>query len=368
MKIAYFVLDISFLGGIERYTRELAAYVANMGHEVHIYSSTECNIPSVTSHKIKVYSFLPRWLKILQFQITLNNKFKDSYDIIHNQDTYTKYDTVVTAHSCHAQWVRQCKKESIKQWHIKTLYPLHWVLLYNEKRRFTKSKRITAVSQKVKDKVCNIYNVSPDKIDVIYPGISLKNTQLKSKEYLREELNIPANAFILLFVANEFKRKGLSVILKALEFANNKDIFLLIAGSGKIKNYLNLTSFDIKKVKFLGKVKDVSKLYAASDLLVLPTKHEAFGMVAAEAMNESLAVLVSKLAGVAEIIKDENCLLYTPGDYKELLRKINFFASNKNLAYECGQKLKTEVKKYSWEYVANKTILSYHKIANNAKQ
>jgi len=74
MKIAYFVLDISFLGGIERYTRELAAYVANMGHEVHIYSSTECNIPSVTSHKIKVYSFLPRWLKILQFQITLNNK------------------------------------------------------------------------------------------------------------------------------------------------------------------------------------------------------------------------------------------------------------------------------------------------------
>ena len=124
---------------------------------------------------------------------------------------------------------------------------------------------------------------------------------------VRTELSLPKNKKILLFVG-AFERKGLFFLLRALKtpFQIHQDWDLVVVGQGPVERAKNeCRNLDIEsRVHFLGSRADVARYYAASDLFVLPSLYDPFGLVAIEALASGCPVIVSRDSGSFDLIKE----------------------------------------------------------------
>jgi glycosyltransferase involved in cell wall biosynthesis len=138
--------------------------------------------------------------------------------------------------------------------------------------------------------------------------------KLKKRRFdLRNKFNIPLTDTIFLYVGQLIARKGIKELMKAFEKVHNqhKDITLVIAGDGALKN--EILSFIREKhgvkIRYLGyrEYNQLPEVYAVSDVLVLPSKEEVWGLVVNEALSCGIPVLVSQFAGSSvDLIDKEN--------------------------------------------------------------
>jgi len=137
---------------------------------------------------------------------------------------------------------------------------------------------------------------------------------IKKRNIVRNKLDIPDDKFILLSIGRIHKKKGIHFILKALKKLNNKRFLLLIVGQKE----------DIGYIKYLNRLIDDNNLqdkviwhepvardkvwdyYFSSNLFVLPSYDENFGMVVVEAMACGLPVLISKNVGIWREVQLDN--------------------------------------------------------------
>jgi len=120
---------------------------------------------------------------------------------------------------------------------------------------------------------------------------------------LRDKYQIEENQRILLFLSRIDSKKGLDILLKSLKLINEekKSVVLLIAGSGE-KNYTKfiknlIDKLNLKKyVRFIGHVSGKKKLelFKISDLFILPSLNENFGIAIVESLQNKLPVLITK--------------------------------------------------------------------------
>jgi UDP-glucose:(heptosyl)LPS alpha-1,3-glucosyltransferase len=115
---------------------------------------------------------------------------------------------------------------------------------------------------------------------------------------------------VALFVGMNFEVKGLGVIIEAVAKAKvqrpGADLRLLVVGKGDSAEYRSLaTSLRIgDAVIFAGPQEGVEEFYLASDLFVMLSKFDTFGMVVLEAMAASLPVILSSNVGAKDIVEE----------------------------------------------------------------
>ena len=131
---------------------------------------------------------------------------------------------------------------------------------------------------------------------------------MRSREECRRQLDWADNQIYLLFIANDFERKGLSVLLKALKKLN-PSIALAVVGQSKQSKKFEAQVKQLglaERVEFYGQQEDLSTFYRAADLLVHPTLEDSFGMVVLEAMAQELPVVLSAFpyCGLASQLTD----------------------------------------------------------------
>jgi glycosyltransferase involved in cell wall biosynthesis len=137
---------------------------------------------------------------------------------------------------------------------------------------------------------------------VINNGIDIDVFVPSNKLSLRQELNLPIDQFLVLFVA-EFSTnnpfKGGEIVREIIGNNINKEICFLTIGSENKK-------MDRKHIEipYISKDEELAKLYAACDVLFYPTNADNFPLVVLEAMGCGLPVIASAIAGIPEIIKD----------------------------------------------------------------
>jgi len=137
-----------------------------------------------------------------------------------------------------------------------------------------------------------------------YDETAWKNARAWRKSQLKDDSNI-----VLLFVAADFKTKGLDRIIDALETLDNKEqarFSLWIVGTGKRKTYQDkLERLSFVDYHFFGGQSELRQFYLAADYLVHPARKEAAGMVLAEAMAAKQPLCVTDCCGYAFLAKDD---------------------------------------------------------------
>ena len=173
---------------------------------------------------------------------------------------------------------------------------------------------VTIVSQKAKEKMVEARAISAGKTIVIYNGIDINRFKFqdrKKREKTRKELNLKGSDKVLISVGRLFKAKGYPYLIEAIKILKKKypEIVLLILGEGEKRIELekqiresNLT----KNIFLLGRKDNVLLYLNASDIFVLASLWEGFGLVVTEAMACSLPVVATNVGGIPEIVEDKH--------------------------------------------------------------
>lgn len=227
--------------------------------------------------------------------------------------------------------------------------------------------KIIAVSQLTKNTICNQYDIPEDKVEVVHNSIDPS---------IYDDLD-PNNAYTYL---TKMKQQGYRVVsnigrltvqkglynfmLAAKEVVDRapKTLFLIV-GSGE--QYLELLqmSADLgiaKNVIFTDfqRGKNLRDAFAISDLFVMPSVSEPFGLTPLEAIGYGTPALITKQSGVAEVIT--NCLKVDFWDVHEMANQIHSVVTNDSLRDELHNNSYQEFNKLTWGKAANKLLDTYH--------
>jgi len=306
-----------------------------------------------------------RYIAMMIYPIISNKYLKNNdFDILHSSGTYYLGPDVLTLHEVHKGMIK-----SRDYWRIKRYLPWESSILYYERRNLNDPdiKKIKCLSIGEKNEIIKYYNVNEEKIAVIPNGVDLNEFRPDShkRAEIREELGFDNNEMILMFSANEYKRKGLDYIIKSLpDIPNN--IKLLVVGKDnplpykKLASSLGVTS----RVVFSGFVPDIKSYYLASDVFIFPTSYEAFSLATLEAISCGLPILATKVNGTEELIQDWYNGFFIKREKKDIADKINIINQDENLMRSMSLNARKTAKNYSWKNAAEKTLKLYKDILN----
>ena len=189
----------------------------------------------------------------------------------------------------------------------------------------------------------------------ITPGIDTAMFQGLRKERLREKLNFDSNVTNILYVGRFVPQKGIKFALDAFSRAKTPLKFRLI-GAHKNSPSEHLVH-KYPQFEYLGPrpLVDVAQYMSASDILVVPSLYEPFGLVLLEGMAAGCALLVTSVGGPDEMVVDGvNGLKVPPADSDAILHAFERLASNKAMMKKMGQRNRVIGMQNSWEVTAGK--------------
>jgi glycosyltransferase involved in cell wall biosynthesis len=376
LKIAVLVRRFVTTGGMERYCVEVTRRLA-LKHEVHVFAQ-ECTWDGdeeITFHKIPIFLRKPNFLNLLIFSYLTARSIDDSFDIIHSHERVTHFDALTVHCPCFRTYITEEKnglKRMIK-WLAVGISPRKMAYLWLEDRqfRYKRNRILLAVSDRIRKNVQANYALPDDYFGLAFPGVdeSLANEEhnTEERETEREKLGIGKDDLVILFVGTEFKRKGLDALLRGFSRIAGPGVKLVIVGGGERKGrYRRLVNkLGLKEnVMLLGLIEDMKKIYAVSDIFVLPTLSEPAGMAPIEAMAAGIPTIISSpiYAGSAEHIKNGEALILEspdqPGEVADALSRLQ----DKNLRADIGTKGRELIKGLTWNKTTQDTLAAYHRI------
>ena len=197
---------------------------------------------------------------------------------------------------------------------------------------------IVALSRMCAEDIQQNHAVPPERIRIIYNGVDVARFDetfcRQLRQPAREALGIHDEETVLLFVGNDFRRKGLDTAIRALARVRSEGFraVLAVAGSGPARQYLRLASQTgaADSVKMLGPVGDILRCYAAADVLVLPTWYDPCSLAVLEAAACGLPSVTTRHNGAGELLRHgvSGMILADPGDDVQLAAHLRLLMSN----------------------------------------
>lgn len=366
LKVAVLVKQLVAFGGAERYAAEVAARLAARGHAIDLYTRQADDRLARGLNRIPVPD---RW----RFSSVLNLYafYRDSsrllaagtYDVVHSHERGHRAD-ITTVHTFSYRKGAE-GRGPLRRFLSHGLSPRGRLHLWLEKRQM-QSVILAAVSACVGVDIRRYYG-RQDQV-VIGPGVDGNwfhpDWATANRQALRSKEGLGENDLAVLFVGSEFKRKGLDDLIPAL----GPGMRLTVAGQGERWPHYRALARGCQPpgaVVFKGMVADVRPLYAAADVLVLPSLREAFGMSALEAMACGLAVVVRSGTGVADIVEDgDNGICFEdPRDLPAILEQLR----DPRLRERLGRQARRTAEHQSWDGVADRYEALYLQVVENKK-
>jgi UDP-glucose:(heptosyl)LPS alpha-1,3-glucosyltransferase len=255
-----------------------------------------------------------------------------TFDLVQSHERVEGCELYRAGDGVHAEWLLQRgrKKGAINRM-LTALSPYHNYVVAEEKRMF-ESDALRAVicnSQMIKDEILSYFKISEAKLHVIYSGVDKEkfNPVIRNihRHAVRQELHIPEETVLYLYVGSGFERKGVPFLLDAM-VRMPENASLLVVGKDKtierMKQQAQRSGLG-RRVLFTGGIKDVLPFYGAADVFVLPTLYDPFPNVVLEAMSVGLPVITSLKCGAVDLIKHgENGLLADALDQELLVENM----------------------------------------------
>ena len=180
----------------------------------------------------------------------------------------------------------------------------------------------------------------------------------EKKQTIKNELGITAEN-VILTVGQFIHRKGYDVLLKACQYLSNVEIYI-IGGKPTTKYMKIIEELDLTNIHFVEFIlkEELKKYFLLSDLFVLPTREDCWGLVINEAMANGLPVITTDkcAAGLELITNSENGFIIPVDDEKILAEKINLIMENHDLRLKMAYSSINKIKEYTIEAMASRHI------------
>ena len=170
-----------------------------------------------------------------------------------------------------------------------------------------RSDGITAVSDYLKRETVDHFAVGPDRIRVVPNFVDLERYRRDAFPCHRSKLAEPGEKIVTHISNFRSVKRVVDVVHIFARIAGRMPARLLFVGDGPERVRVQQLAEELgigERVLFLGKQSSVAELLSCSDLFLLPSEHEAFGLVALEAMACGVPVIATRVGGIPEVITD----------------------------------------------------------------
>ncbi len=331
-------------GGAERYVSDLAHLLCHEGHQVHIHtlSSTVSPRDNLFVHFVQV-PLRPKWLRTLAFALGVKRQVRaGSYDVIHS------FGRTLGMHVFQPLGGSQMASllgnlRSISRPLAKGLRALGYVFSLRrfsyflvERAQMRDARLVIAISPMVRNDLIRHNRMKPEEVRIVRNGVDLEKFHPRNvplhRQAVRRELGLKEDDILILFVAHNFRLKGLLPLMRALSRLRSPgaSYHLAVLGEGKISRYAALARrLGVGEgVIFLGSREDTPRYYAAADIFVHPSFYDPSALVVLEAMASGLPAITTTFCGTSEIITQgkEGFVVETPRDIFVLVEMIRRLA------------------------------------------
>ncbi|MBW8016660.1 MAG: glycosyltransferase family 4 protein [Planctomycetes bacterium] len=345
-------VDVS-LGGAERSVSELSAQLSADGIDVTILAAKG----SGDSDNIKVLceNYPGKRTPLKVFGEALKKHLcENDYDIIHSTLPFDFADIyqprggsyleamIRNADTYSNPFVRNFKKAT----HFTNFK--RYAMVRAEKHLCSAKNNtiIAALSQYVADQFKRHYDIAGERIKVIANAVNTEiiSNPIESDKLRNNWLNDlnaanPSKAVIFLFGANNFRLKGLPSLLKAVRILKSggigHNVFVVVAGNGKIARYKTLAESDgiSKNVLFAGAVSNMPQALAASDVVVLPSFYDPCSRFILEGLIAGKPAITTRFNGACEAYENNRHgkIIADGSDAESLAEAMKYFAIKENI-------------------------------------
>ena len=298
-------------GGAEKTAANFAEGMIAKGHQVYVMSE-QFNAEKSDSLKWvevpkKRSVFGGTWAFHCQVQKLLKSRWRHKADIVYALCRTFPVDVMRVTEQLHHVWLPMHYSK------FQRFNPRHSSILCLEKLLFNthNCKEYITNSELVKNQLIANFKLPEDKISVVNNGVNSSIFYPGDLDEINKQKavkNINPDNFVFIFVANNFKIKGLDSVIKALAKLSpeiQSQLSLLVVGGDDPAPYKKLAS-QLKfkgQLKFTGKQKEMRDCYICADLMIYPSLYEPFGNVCLEAAACGVPSVTTPLNGSSQLIE-----------------------------------------------------------------
>lgn len=347
MRIAFVHKRYALDGGTERFLEGLARRLAERGHRVTVYCATFdprfTATRSVTLRRLRATAPWSLLRRVLLF-VGAARIPRLEHDVVIHLGRTGPGDAWRAGGGCHK-----------KLWALlRDRLPAGWArfrfgldleqrfLLWHEQHVLKSGVPVIVPSARAREDFVEAYGPLAEKVTVLPNGVDIERFHPKLRNLWfsekRDELGIGPEEIVLITVASDFWRKGVDTVIRALSIVSQRGPWfrLLVLGEDPQRTkYFDLADeLGLRdRVTFLGRQSEPERLYAAADLLVAPTRFDAFANVTLEALAAGLPVVTSVQNGAVDILPETDAVAVVedPNDPEVLAQAIEHMLDPESL-------------------------------------
>jgi 1,4-alpha-glucan branching enzyme len=375
------------VGGLARHVFDLTKELSKTGHEVYVLTTFIEGQPAYEQlngvHVFRVKGLRSNADNFFQWVFSLNLALAEQgmklsrvldFDVIHAHDWLVGPASLQLRKELNIPLIATIHAtEHGRNDGIHT--PLQKEIHLKESELVNGADGIIVCSEYMKHEVIRVFETEPRKIFVVPNGVDPEMLMIEKEENKVLKNLIKESDRLILSMGRIVREKGFETLIesapKILQY--HPSVKFIIAGQGPMLEQYKKMVYTKKlesAVYFIGFVGDADRneLLKKSEIFVIPSLYEPFGIVTLEAMVCAKPVVASFTGGLKEILEhNKTGLLMNPGDSHSLAEHVNFLLQHPDIAERIGKEAqKTVLTKYRWENIAKETVFIFRKHLENS--
>ncbi|WP_303967196.1 N-acetyl-alpha-D-glucosaminyl L-malate synthase BshA [Sporosarcina ureae] len=372
-KLKVGVICYPSLGGSGVVATELGLKMASKGHEMHYITSSKpfrfLDVhPNIQFHEVTIEGYAV--FKYPPYDIALANRIAQ---VIESEQLDLLHVHYAVPHAISAILAKDMAESSIGI--ITTLHGTDVTILGHDPALrntlsygINKSDRVTAVSRSLRNETIELLQPKTE-IRTIYNFIDEEKYYPREVAHLREELGITEDEKVLIHISNFRKVKRIPDIIESFRLIDKQHkAKLLLVGEGPEKFDLEeyVESIGLQNdILFLGKRDDLPELLSISDVMLLLSEKEAFGLVLLEAFACGVPAVANAIGGIPEVVQDGvNGFLVQLGDVQAVADRVTQLLSDSALYQQMKKHaIQTVQEEFSSDSIVEQYEELYYEVA-----
>ncbi|WKN41613.1 N-acetyl-alpha-D-glucosaminyl L-malate synthase BshA [Tunicatimonas pelagia] len=365
-------------GGSGVVATELGKALAKKGHQIHFITYSQPSRLDFFNENLTYHQVDVRTYPLFQYQPYESALVSKMVDVAKYEELDVLHAHYAIPHASAAYMAKQILAvENIHTPIVTTLHGTDITLVGKDKSfapvvsfSINQSDGVTAVSQNLRDETYEHFDITKE-IEVIHNFVDLDRFRRQSKEHFKRAI-CPNDEYLITHMSNFRRVKRVADTVRIFyKLRQHIPAKLLLIGDGPERSNVEdlcrqLGTCD--DIRFLGKMDAVEEVLSVSDLFLMPSEKESFGLAALEAMACEVPVISSDAGGLPELtINGKSGFVCPVGDIDAMVEKALHILNPDNLPH-FKQGALERAKEFEVDLIVPQYEALYERVANNLPQ